>query len=101
MFDDDYAETAVERDKKQKIRNLMRSVTREGERAIRSVKLNEGRFYVDLFNIENLDDLNLLLMTEIQRLQKSKTIIKSLKRIRHKVQIQGQLTLEDLYSDAQ
>ena len=100
MFDEEFAGKAIVRDKKQKIRNLLGSVTSGGDRAIRSIRLDDGRYYVDLFNPENLTELNLLIMAENQRIARSKMIIQSLKRVRRKVQIQGQLTLEDLYGDA-
>jgi len=100
LFDDDYAGKAIERDKKQKIRSLMSAVTYGGDRAIRSVRLEDGPVYVDLLNIENLAELNLLIMAENQRITRNKKIVQSLKRVRNKVQLQGQISLQDLYSDA-
>jgi len=98
MFDDDYAGKAIVRDKKQKIRYMLCGVTNDGERAIRSVRLDDGRVYVDLFNSANLNELNLLIRAENQRIAKSKKIVASLKRVKH--MMIGQLTLDDLYGDA-
>ena len=100
LFDDEYVGKAVVRDKKQKIRSLMSSVTCGNDRAIRSVRCENGRFYLDLFNVENLAELNMLIMAENQRIAKSKAIVQSLKRVRHKVQSEGQISLEDLYGNA-
>ena len=98
MFDDDYAGKAIVRDKKQKIRYLLCGVTNDGERAIRSIRLDDRRVYVDLFNIANLTELNLLIRAENQRIAKSKKIITSLRRVKHLMI--GQISLDDLYSDA-
>ena len=100
MFDDDYEGKAIVRDKKQKIRRLMGSVTCDGDRTIRSIRTVDGNVYIDLLNIENIAELNILIMAENQRITRSKGIIQSLKRVRRKVQIQGQLTLEEMYGDA-
>ena len=100
MFGDDYAGPAIQRDKKQKIRSLLCCVKCGDDRAIRSVRLGDGRVYVDLFNGENLAELNHLIMAENQKISKSKKIVSSLRRVRQKVQIQGQLSLHDLFDDA-
>jgi len=102
MFDDDYAEGAIERDKKQHIRFLLSHVydAADGclERALRSVRLERGRVYVDIFNTANITELNLLIREENRRIQESKRIISSLKRVKH--MIQGQISLEEIYGDA-
>jgi len=102
MFSDGYAGAAIERDKKQQIRFLLSHVydSAEGcsERAFRSVRLERGRVYVDLFNTANITELNLLIRAENRRIQESKRIINSLKRVKH--MIQGQISLEDYYGDA-
>ena len=98
LFDDINIREAIERDKKQQIRFLLSHVYDAGERAIRSVRLERGRVYIDLYNAANITELNLLIRAENQRIQKSKRIISSLKRV--KTMIQGQITLEDFYGDA-
>jgi len=102
MFDDDYAGAAIERDKKQQIRFLLSHVYDSAggcpERAMRSIRLERGRVYVDLFNTANITELNMLILEENRRIQESKRIISSLKRVKH--MIQGQISLEELYGDA-
>jgi len=98
LFDDMDIREAIERDKKQQIRFLLSRVFDSGERAIRSVRLERGRVYVDLFNAANIVELNLLIRAENMRIQESKRRLGSLRRV--KQMIQGQLSLEDLYGDA-
>ena len=98
IFDDDYAVKAIVRDKKQRVRIMLSNVTRNGDRVIRSVKLDDGRVYIDLLNLENLPELNMLILAESQRIEKSKQVIKSLKRVKRS--IQGQMTLEEYFGDA-
>jgi len=100
LFTDDYAGKAIERDKKQKIRSLLCGVMSDGDRTIRSVRLGDDRVYVDLLNIENYVELNMLIMSEKEKIAKSEKIVQSLKRVRKKAQIQGQLSLQEIFGDA-
>ena len=98
LFDGDKSDIVLERAQKQKIRNLLSGATRSGERTIRSVKLENGRFYIDLLNPANIVELNMLINAENRRIKQSKSIVRSLKRVRH--MIEGQLSLEDIFQEA-
>ena len=98
LFDHIDIRDSVERDRKQSIRFLLSHVYDYGERSMRSVRLERGRVYIDLYNAANITELNMLIMAEKQRIQQSKRIINSLRRVKH--MIQGQISLEEFYGDA-
>ena len=104
MFAEGYdIRVAIARDKKQRIRHLLSQVfdTAENDivRSFRSIRLAHGdRVYIDLFNSANLLELNALIREENKRIQESKRIIKSLKKVKH--MITGQISLDDYYGDA-
>jgi len=68
-------------------------VTSDGERVIRSVGLESGRFYVDLENPENSDCIELLIGGEFRKISQSRKTINSLKKVKQYT-IPGQISLE-------
>ena len=101
VFGGENADAMLAGAKKQKVRNMLGHAKDEAghgpERALRSVRVDGGRVYVDLFNRANRMELNLLIQNEDKKIQKSQKIIRSLKRIRSA--IDGQITIEEVYGN--
>ena len=99
LFDNEDEESVMERARKQKIRSLLGRIYQDGERAIRSLWVDDGNVYVDVFNKANIFEVNMLIRAEQKRIAKSKKVISSLKRVKRMI-LDGQLTLDEYYKDA-
>ena len=101
VFDNANTDIMLDGAKKQKVRQLLGNVKDNAgsgqERALRSVRLDSGRVYVDLFSKANRAELNLLIQIEDKKIKKSQKIIRSLKKIRGA--IDGQISIEEIYGN--
>ena len=104
LFENEDPEIIMLRDKKQQVRLLLSRVTSDNERVIRSIRLGDESFYVDLANSANRLELNLLIKIEEAKIRRSQKIVDSLRKISNRRKkdrpIDGQLNLDEFFQDA-
>jgi hypothetical protein len=99
IFEEEDFQIVTKRDRKQQVRLLLGSAKYGGERVLRSLRIDNEIFYVDITDPKNKHELDLIIQAQEAKLRKCQNIVRSLKAI--KGEIEGQIRLDEYYPDDQ